>query len=467
MGVVAPAEEAAMHSRIWSLGIVLLAVAATAGSTAAAGAESAGSISGRLINDLDRDGDLNDTGEPGLVGWQIVLEKDVEEGQEPLVRETRTGRDGKYVFDNLPAGSYSLSIPCDGQPKLWIGTWPNSSGSYGTNITEDSPDNDYLDFLLKTLDAPPAKGGSIEGKVVWDENRDGVADPSEPGVAGWQVNGGGSWARCFPQPYQVTYTAPDGSFRFDGLMAGEYGLDGLGPSGQPHPDYVVDFPGSTIQSGDGYEYFWFQPHVDVPEDGTGDVLVGVLNVSGTSSISGSIYWDENGNGVRDVGEPLVDCDCWMGIMYRTPGGYAAVDSRVTTAARHGVYSYTGMRGGEYWVALMQPPGVPVNPPAGKTGYSFRFVSVGEGQSTGNIDFGIVPSPDSSLPTVAPVADAGTPTPLPAASGTPVAPVSVGAPVTGDGSGSTYHDDALPAVLALGVTGALALAFAIRRQGRRR
>ncbi len=447
-----------MNKELLSIGMVasvaVLAIG-VGGISPTARAAAGGTISGRIINDLNGDG-VEQPGEPGLVDWRIVLEKDVEEGQTPLVWETRTSRDGKYVFENLPIGNYSLSVPCDGEPGLWIDMWPNDSGSAGAEITEDSPNNDYLALLIKTIDAPPSKDGSIAGRIVWDENRDGVADPSEPGVAGWQVNGGSGGGRCFPQQYQVTYTAPDGSFHFSGLAAGAYGLDGLGPSGVPHPDYVVDFPGTSSQSGDGFPSFQFQPHVDVPENGTGNLLIGLLNVSGTSSISGAVYWDKNSNGFRDADEPLVDCDCWMGLMYRTPKGYAPVDSRITTAAAHGAYAYDGLAAGDYWVAIMQPPG--------QGGFSFRLISVGEGGSIGNIDFGLAPNPDSALPTVAPVvplADTGTPAAVPPASSTPVAGVSIGLPSTGDGP-PPANGGSLSAALAFAAFGFAAFAFTARR-----
>ena len=417
-----------------------------------------GRISGRLIDDVDGDADADDANEPGLVGWRVLLERDVEDGAQPLSREVRTGNDGEYKFEDLPPGNYSVSIPCDGQPKLWLHSMPGD-GSYGTSITEDSPDNDYLDFFVQTIDEEPAKDGSIRGKLVWDENRDGIADPSEPSVAGWQVNGGDIYLRCFQQPVQVTYAGADGTFSFDGLMAGAYCIS-TGPSGVPHPDYILDAPGTTIEQ-DGLNVFWFQPTVDVSEGGTGDITIGVLDMSGGSTISGSIYADANGNGVRDAGEGLLDCDCWMGLMYRTPHGYAAVDSRITTAASHGEYSYSDLAGGDYWVAVLQPPGMATDPLAGPNSYPFRLISVAEGGATANVDFGIAPSPDSSLPTVVPTQapDGGTPAP-PASSG-------VSAPLTGSGgAGATNRTPWTATALVLAAIGSAGAGYALCRLRRR-
>lgn len=437
------------------MGIIILiaSVGWARSSTSPSAAAEEGRISGRLINDVDADADPNDTEEPGLVGWRMVLVRDAQEGEKPLNREVKTGHDGGYEFADLPPGNYTVSIPCDGQPNLWIGTWPNSDGSYGASVTEDSPDNDYLNFFVRMLGKEPAQNGSIHGKLVWDKNRDGVADPTEPAVAGWQVDGGDISLGCFTLPYQVRYTADDGSFSFDGLIAGQYSLSTIGPSGVPHPDYLLDAPGSAVPTEGGYDTFWFQPIVDVPEGGTGDITIGILDMSGESTISGSIYVDANGNGVHDAGEGLLDCDCWMGLMYRTPKGYAPVTSRITSAASHGEYVFSGLASGDYLVVVLQPPGIPTDPGAGPNSFPYRLISVPDRGTVSHVDFGIAPGPDSSLPTVAPTqaADAGTPVPP----GGVASPASSGVSAPSTGSGGTASTDRTPwtaAAIGLAVIG---------------
>ena len=60
------------------------------------------SISGKMFNDLNNDG-VND-GEPGLAGWTIQLSRDGN-----VLNTTTTGPDGSYKFDDLAAGTYTLS----------------------------------------------------------------------------------------------------------------------------------------------------------------------------------------------------------------------------------------------------------------------------------------------------------------------------------------------------------------------
>jgi len=413
-------------------------------------AEGTGSISGRLIHDLDGDGDMLDEDEPGLDGWRLRLQMDTENGQSPVVRETITSRGGGYSFRRLPPGHYSISIPCEGQPKLWLATAPNSLGEYGTTV-EAGEDSSLVDFWLDPLGAPPPQDGSIVGRLVWDENGDGVADPSEPGIAGWQVGTGMvDEPKCFPHEHQVTYTTADGSFSFSGLMAGRYNLANPTPSGTPRPDYVFDAPGTGRQMEDGYEYFNFLPEVDVPENGSGSITIGVLDVTGAGSISGEIYADSNENGLQEPSEPLVDCGCWMGLMYRTPRGYYPVWSRVTSRSTGGVYAFSGLRGGEYWVALLPPPGTPTSPPAGFSGYSFHLVTLRDGEGLANVDFGlrVQPGQPTRMPQPTP---ASTPTPQPR----PPLPPDVGS------GGPPSSGSALAGLsAALAVAGALAVGGSI-------
>jgi len=429
--------------------LLLLALAlALGGAARLVAAQNTGSISGRLIHDLDGDGDMFNDDEPGLAGWNLRLQMDTEDGQSPIVRETRTDRGGRYSFRRLPPGNYSIWLPCEGQPKLWLATAPNSLGEYGTTV-EAGEDSSLVDFWLDPLDAPPPQDGSIVGRLVWDENGDGVADPSEPGIAGWQVGTGMvDEPKCFPHEHQVTYTVADGSFSFSGLMAGRYNLANPTPSGAPRPDYVFDTPGTGQQMEDGYEYFNFLPEVDVPENGSGSITIGVLDVTGAGSISGEIYADSNENGLQEPSEPLVDCGCWMGLMYRTPRGYYPVWSRVTSSSTGGVYAFSGLRGGEYWVALLQPPGTPTSPPAGFSGYSIHLVTLRDGEGLANVDFGLRPQP-------------GQPTrmPQPTPASTPAPNGDLAPPVTGTGGASS--DGSLAGfAAALAVVGALAVCGAI-------
>lgn len=423
-------------------------------SEAAAGV---GNISGRLIHDMNGDG-VASLSEPGLEGWTVGLEGYVD--GELAVKETaRTNRNGRYVFSSLPFGEYTVAIPCEGQPALWVSTSPNSAGEF-TLLVEDEEDLGPVDFLLKTFAEPPEKNGSIQGRLVWDENRDGSPDPWEQGVGGWKVDASMmDEPKCFPEPYRFTYAAADGSFTFEGLAPGRYNLQYPGPSGLPHPDYVFSAPGRTVPE-EGYDYFHFEPYVQVPEGGVGTVAIGVMDITGSGSISGKVYLDQSENECREEEEPLVDCGCWMGLMYRTPRGFHPVWSQLTYSSASGIYRYSDLMAGDYWVALLQPPGIAVNPPSNFLGYAFQIVTLGEGQSLTDIDFGLRSQAGQPLPTMQP------PPPVPPTTtpDAPTQPTDVAAPATGSGPAGGAPC-ALPAV-ALVAAGLLGIGVAHFRPRRR-
>jgi hypothetical protein len=63
-----------------------------------------GSIGDRVWKDYDADG-VQDAGEPGLVCWTVTL---IQDGT--VLSSQQTGADGLYLFENLPAGNYTVQV---------------------------------------------------------------------------------------------------------------------------------------------------------------------------------------------------------------------------------------------------------------------------------------------------------------------------------------------------------------------
>jgi len=83
-----------------------------------------GKLCGKKIHDQNADGVIS-PGDPGLADWFIQLSGN------GLIRETKTDDTGYYLFEELPAGTYSVSeIPQDG----WVQTFPPSV-QYTVEIT--------------------------------------------------------------------------------------------------------------------------------------------------------------------------------------------------------------------------------------------------------------------------------------------------------------------------------------------
>jgi hypothetical protein len=69
-----------------------------------------GSISGRVWNDANKDGTLQNT-ESGFPNIAVYLDRFTDNGaHNPLLRVATTDADGNYTFDNLAAGGYVVDI---------------------------------------------------------------------------------------------------------------------------------------------------------------------------------------------------------------------------------------------------------------------------------------------------------------------------------------------------------------------
>ncbi|MBV9788869.1 MAG: Ig-like domain-containing protein, partial [Chloroflexi bacterium] len=133
----------------------------------------AGTITGRVFEDLDRDG-TQDAGEPGVVGVPVALNDD----QGAQQGSTATGSDGSFTFSSLGAGSYQLVASA-------LADWAFSTPAQ----------------LSVNLDAFGTSGGhgfgayavaQVDG-VVWnDANQNGTRDTGETGIAGVTVAANGS-----------------------------------------------------------------------------------------------------------------------------------------------------------------------------------------------------------------------------------------------------------------------------------
>ena len=156
------------------------------------------SISGKMFNDLNNDG-VND-GEPGLAGWIIQLSR---EGN--VLNTTATGPDGSYKFDDLAAGTYTLSAALQSG---WTGTTPTDGA-----VTVELKD---ADATGKDFGANHGSW-SLSGTKFNDLNGNGLKDEDDPGLEGFtiQLSQGGSVVNA-------TATGPDGSYTFQNLASGSY-----------------------------------------------------------------------------------------------------------------------------------------------------------------------------------------------------------------------------------------------------
>ncbi len=175
--------------------------------------------------DQSSDG-VQDADEAGVAGVSVSL-RDVF-GQ--TLATTTTNALGAYRFDGLRPGVYSLAF--SQLPAGYVPTRPNTSGDAETDSDTDSQSNTAQitlmageralgwDMGLRPEMALAAQTAALAGRAWLDQNRNGVQDAGEVGVAA--VKAVLLDADGFPLEAQLTDA--DGLYRFAGLLAGTYAV---------------------------------------------------------------------------------------------------------------------------------------------------------------------------------------------------------------------------------------------------
>ena len=271
-----------------------------------------GSVGGMVWNDENGDGILDDT-ESGVEGAMIELGT---EGMDPMTM--MSGPDGTYLFEELPAGFYSVVLkPIEGM----VGT--TSPMIYVVLVTEDGSVTSFMAANFGVMNS--AATGVISGMVWNDLNGDGTVNDGEPGLEGVTVNLTGD-------AEATTMTMADGTYAFDGLSMGSYEVASVGPNGwvltTASPIQVILESDEAIF--DDASFGWME-----------EIVVEL------GTISGIVFEDLNGNQVQDDGEMGLE-----GIMMGLQGDAIAS----TTTDADGAYMFTDLDIGDYTVKSFGPAG---------------------------------------------------------------------------------------------------------------
>lgn len=289
-----------------------------------------GTISGAKFSDLNANGS-RDEGEPGLSGWQIVLDG--------LTDDTvTTDGEGNYVFSNLTAGAYAVS---EIQQLGWEQTYPAENGNHSLSITSgmNASGKDFGNSLKN----------SISGTKYNDVNGNGARDEGEAGLSGWSI--------VLMPGNDTTTTDGNGAYTFPGLSAGSYTISEVQQSGwtQTAPSEPTSHS-VTIEAGQsitGKDFGNFQ----------------------LGSISGIKFQDNDGDGTRDEGENGL---AGWSITLSNDGGTVAT----TTTGENGSYQFTGVGAGTYTVLEVNQTGWTQTAP--ETAYE---VTINSGTAASGKDFG--------------------------------------------------------------------------------
>jgi uncharacterized protein (DUF2141 family) len=300
-----------------------------------------GSICGMKFNDLNNNG-VNDS-EPGLSGWIISLTYNP--GTGPVTLTTVTGADGKYCFNNLPAGGpYTVS---EIQQGGWIQTSPTGTGIRTVTLiaSQNSIGNDFGNRQSTDL-------GSICGMKFNDLNGNGSMDSGETGLPNWTIKLTGPTT-------STAVTDKGGNYCFTNLKPGTYTLAEVNQS-----DWIQTYPGSP-----GTYTVILSAGQNVIDRNFGNMLAPKFG-----SICGMKFNDLNGNGRKDEGESGI------GDWQINLGG--PIDLSIRTN-KDGTYCFDNLKPGEYIIKEeMQPGWVQMIPASGSYAVTLTF-----GQIINDINFG--------------------------------------------------------------------------------
>jgi len=299
-----------------------------------------GSIGNYVWLDEDGDGD-QDAGEMGIPNMRVELRN----ASGALIATTYTDANGGYIFTDLNAGVYNVTT----YPNVNLNPTFDENGIGTPNVTSLvlTPGEEHLtaDFgynwsttteTNNPVDPEVDYLGAIGDRVWSDVDGDGKQDPEEVGIANVQVRltalGADGILGSPDDTVQLFTTDTNGNYIFDGLPAGAYVVEvlpgtlpiGYGQTGDPDSfgltctvcdhrttDPVILGPGDVFVNADfGYQPLtaevgsigdtvWLDADRDGVVDGTEPRIPGVTV---------ALINDINGNGIWDVGEPIIATD---------------------------------------------------------------------------------------------------------------------------------------------------------------
>lgn len=293
-------------------------------------AGSPGSISGTLYNDIDGKG--TDLGPPFILsGWRVYLDTNNNSQYDIGEPTAITDASGKYTIANVPPNQYILR---EVVPTGWFGSAPSAGGWRFVTVGSSQ--------AVTGADLGSYRYGTLSGTVFNDLNADGVHQPSEPGLAGWELyldlNNNGVL-----DPGEPTATTDAiGRYTFTDLQPGNYNLRIVEKDGWVTLNGGLNF---QVTSGSSFTFDWGQ-------------LQGAV-------VTGSVFNDSNNNGVRDKGESgLAGVKVFLDLNNNSvldPG------EPVATTDSNGNYVLVVPQNGTYTVRQVVPSGYAATEPLGYSG----------------------------------------------------------------------------------------------------
>ncbi|MDR1775402.1 MAG: leucine-rich repeat protein [Actinomycetes bacterium] len=380
-------------------------------------------ISGLVWEDTDNDG-VRDPGEPAIGDLTVnLLVRDPITGEyvpatdsqgttytAVVTTDTATGNTN-WKFENLPEGDYKVVVT-DGSgttladyevAKKDVGTDDRldsdavAAKNDNSDLTTATVDVGYVTRDIDTVGIGLVPSYEIRGTVWNDTDNDGIRDSGETPLPGSSVqlnvwdpsaNGGsGDWVPAvhvdgtpvLPQTVTTDTASAGYGYRFDELPAGTYQVIFSDPTGATLGDYSAtkinqgtddlrdsDATQTVLPNGSKTATI---SNIVLDPSVTGNISTGNdLGLSASYDINGYVWDDQDNDGIKDTGEPLlpgttVDLEVWDPTANGGNGDWVPahhtggdiVLSIVTTDTDNGYnYLFEDLPQGEYRVVFTDP-----------------------------------------------------------------------------------------------------------------
>ena len=227
------------------------------------------SLCGFVYSD-DNDNGANDPGEHGIAGVAITLTGS-DRLDLPVSRSTTTNGSGRYCFDNLAAGTYTIS---ETQPAGYF-DGKDTQGTPGNGTTGNDSfngivlgvgqagDNNNFGELLPS---------SLGGYVYRDDNNNGIRNGNEAGIAGVTVTLAGT-DDLGAAVNMTAVTGVEGAYRFGSLRPGTYSITETQPAGYTDGKDTQGTPGTGTATNDAFTNIRLDAGVDGQDNNFGEIAV--------------------------------------------------------------------------------------------------------------------------------------------------------------------------------------------------
>jgi SdrD B-like domain len=223
--------------------------------------------------------------DPGLEGWEVTIEGTGLLGE--VISETvTTNADGFWSFQkDYTYNKFTVPVPaeltiCEVLQEGWVQSYPDPECYERTIEPAALAEVEHLDF-------GNWYPGEKSGMKFEDLNADGVKDEDELGLAGWTIfvdyNSNGEQDEG--EPYDVTDA--DGKYTITGIKPGEWTILEVLQEG-----WTCSYPDPC-----SYEHEFYS-HAVYEDNDFGNWY--------PATKSGYKWYDRNGDGIWDEGEPAID-----------------------------------------------------------------------------------------------------------------------------------------------------------------